>query len=382
VRSSGGAGRRQRKVRRSPHLVFYWRRGVLLLHNYATRRSAPATPLVCELLNCCHAWRRPAEIEQAIGVALVSGLAALIDRLVSLSFLEASDRTRDPREQAMSALTEWNPEAGFFHTATRDVPFSPPRRARRHAREKAASTRVPPPVKRYKHARRIDLPPANRVGEFAGVLRTRRTWRRYSTRGLRLDELSTLLALTAGVQHWVHLGSRRIPLKTSPSGGARHAIECYVVSRNVHGLASGIYHYAADRHSLERLGGAVPLARMQAYVPGSGYFAKAAVMIFFTAVFERIFWRYPYSRAYRAALVEAGHVCQTFCLTATWLGLAPYCVMGLADSLVERDLGLDGITEAVLYCAGAGRPPRGASSAPLTRGTLDIRPNPFLLQEP
>ena len=98
-------------------------------------------------------------------------------------------------------------------------------------------------------------------------------------------------------------------------------------------------------------------------------------MVFFTAVFARQLWRYTYSRAYRAALIEAGHVCQTFLLTATSLGLAPYCVMGLADTLIESDLGIDGITESVLYCAGVGRPPRGTTWAPLARGTLTVRPN-------
>jgi SagB-type dehydrogenase family enzyme len=98
-------------------------------------------------------------------------------------------------------------------------------------------------------------------------------------------------------------------------------------------------------------------------------------MVFFTAVFQRQTWRYSYSRAYRAALIEAGHVCQNLCLTATWLGLAPFSVMGLADSVIEADLGIDGISESVLYCAGVGRPPRGASWAPLARGTLKTRPN-------
>jgi SagB-type dehydrogenase family enzyme len=107
---------------------------------------------------------------------------------------------------------------------------------------------------------------------------------------------------------------------------------------------------------------------MREYVPGSGYFANASAMVFFTAIFERILWRYPYARAYRAALIESGHVCQTFCLTATRLGLAPFCVMALADSLIEHDLGIDGIRESVLYAAGVGRPPRGTSWAPLPKG--------------
>ena len=157
--------------------------------------------------------------------------------------------------------------------------------------------------------------------------------------------------------------------------GARHPIEAYVVVRDVEGLRQGIYHYAADRHALERIGRPVSADRMRAYLPNSGYFADASVMVFFTAVYERIMWRYPYPRAYRAALVEAGHVCQTFCLAATWLDLAPYCIMGLADSLIESDLGIDGITESVLYAAGVGRRPGRSAWAPLQRGTLPRTPN-------
>ncbi len=62
------------------------------------------------------------------------------------------------------------------------------------------------------------------------------------------------------------------------------------------------------------------------------------------------------ARSYRTVLLDAGHLCQTFCLTATWLGLAPFCTMALADSLIERDIDVDGITESVLYAAGVGWP--------------------------
>jgi SagB-type dehydrogenase family enzyme len=148
------------------------------------------------------------------------------------------------------------------------------------------------------------------------------------------------------------------------------------VVRDVTSVKAGIYHYDAARHALTRIGKAVSIARMRAYVPGSGYFANASAMVFFTSVFARILWRYPYARAYRAALIECGHVCQTFLLAATRLGLAPFSVMALADTLIERDLGIDGISESVLYGAGVGRPPRGLAWAPLPRGTAPrLRPN-------
>jgi hypothetical protein len=55
-------------------------------------------------------------------------------------------------------------------------------------------------------------------------------------------------------------------------------------------------------------------------------------------------------------MLDAGHLCQTFCLVATWLGLAPFCTAALKDTLIEKDLGIDGICESVLYVAGVGLP--------------------------
>jgi SagB-type dehydrogenase family enzyme len=363
------------KFRRSPHLVVYWRNGSLRIVNYAVRATSTANPLICELLDFCGEWRSLADIDRGLSLGSSPLVPALLARLVSLSLLVRSDRPADSRVTAMDSFGSWNPEAGLFHTATKDVQFWSPSRTKRHARA-AGRAPMPPPVKRYPGAKTVGLPDAATATPFAEVLLARRTSRRFSSVPVTIADLSTILALSAGVQQWANTDAGEVPLKTAPSGGARHPIECYVVVRAVAGLKPAIYHYRADRHVLERIRGAVSLDRMRAYVPHSGYFADASAMIFFTAAFERQLWRYPYARAYRAALIEAGHVCQTFLLTATSLGLASYCVLGLADSLIEGDLGLDGVTESVVYCAGVGRPPRGTPSAPLTRGRLSVRPNP------
>ena len=65
-----------------------------------------------------------------------------------------------------------------------------------------------------------------------------------------------------------------------------------------------------------------------------------------------------------AVLAESGHLCQTFCLVATWLGLAPFCTMALADSRIERDLEIDGVSESIIYAAGVGSRPKGVEWAP------------------
>jgi SagB-type dehydrogenase family enzyme len=370
--------RRATRFRRSPHLVGYWRSGSFSFINFATRGTSQASSLIFEILDLCGEWRTLRQIEAAIPAARSPRLAELLALLVDRSLLQASDRRVDPRVAAMHGLDPWNPEAGFFHTATRDTNFVSPARARRLARFGPADTRMPATVKRYRGAPQRILPRPAASGEFTDVLVARRTSRRYSSVPVTLGDLSSVLGLAAGIQQWASTPSGEVALKTSPSGGARHSVECYVVARAVNGLRAGIYHYRPDRHVLERIGGAVPIERMRLYVPGSEYFASASAMVFFTAIFERELWRYPYARAYRAIIAEAGHVCQTFLLTATSLALASYCVMGIADSIVESDLGIDGITESVLYCAGVARPPRGTVAATLPRGSVKTRPNPYL----
>jgi SagB-type dehydrogenase family enzyme len=361
------------KVRRSSHLVAYWRNGSLLARNYATGQVVQVTPFICQLLDSCEDWTTLEEVAARLQVPSPADVRRLVSHLVAVDLLDVAGRSQRPSSRAMAKLDAWNPVAGFFHTSTKDVRILP---AQKSEGVQAPRGRMPPVVKRYlRKTPSIELPKPMDEGEFPRVLRSRRTWRRFSTNPIARSDLATLLGLTSGVQHWVTSAGQRLALKTSPSGGARHSIETYIVIRDVEGVRPGIYHYAPDRHALEKIRGPVSVKRMREYLPNSGYFAAGSAMVFFTTIFERILWRYPYSRAYRAALVEAGHLCQTFCLTATWLGLAPYCVMGLADSLIECDLGIDGITESVLYCAGVGRPPAGTAWAPLPRGSLQVRKN-------
>ncbi len=368
--------RRAVRFRRAPHLVLYWRNDSFVARNYATNDIAPVDSFVCTVLDFCAEWKTLDDIRRAIGDS--PWLTRLLRVLAARSLLQLSDRPHDPRVNAMTALDPWNPEAGFFHAATKDVRYWSAAESARRAAETARESPMPSPLKRYRGAATINLPRLNRDGEFASVVLARRTWRRFSGKPIGLNELATVLGLSGGVQYWVDVGPRELPFKTSPSGGARHPIELYVVARDVTGLRPGLYHYASGRHALERIGAPPASARLRSYVPGSGYFAKASALVFFTAVLKRQLWRYPYSRAYRASLIEAGHVCQTFCLAGTALNLATFSVMALADSRIESDLGIDGIAETVLYAAGLGRRPARSSWAPTPKGELPIRPNRFL----
>jgi SagB-type dehydrogenase family enzyme len=365
----------QPRFRRSPFLVAYWKDTRLLVHNYASGRVVQLAPHLWPTLHACDGWRSIEYIARQLRTG-VGEARALVSILTALSLLQRSDAPPDPRDAAMTLLAEWNPAAGLFHSATKQVRFIGPAAASAMATRRARARPMPPAVKRLRGAATVSLPAPDYAGAFPEILLSRRTWRRFGAAPVSRQDLATTLALAVGVQQWVPTTFGRLPLKTSPSGGARHPIEAYVCVRRVAGLAAGLYHYAADAHRLERIRRGDMTARLREWMPHSGYFANAAFVVVLTAVLERQVWRYPYARAYRAALAEAGHVCQTFCLAATWRGLAPFCLMGLDDALIERDLGIDGVGETVLYVAGAGSRPRGTAWAPRARGSLSARRNP------
>ncbi|MFQ5664684.1 MAG: SagB family peptide dehydrogenase [Terriglobia bacterium] len=354
--------------RRSPHLVCYWTGGELIFENYATGVRTATDPIACQILNIFDRWRPLEELADHLNFFPPSSLRKAVTVLARHSLLERSDRPPTPTERAMESWrrVHWNPAAGFLHFSTKDIPYATDLQAtERLLRRQAKTWPMPAGAKRYPKARKVPLPKPHTDGQFAEVLLARRTWRRFSRRPIGLSALGTLLGLTWGVQHWLPLpGQGRVALKTSPSGGARHAIEVYVLPLHVRGLPRGLYHYAADTHRLELVKRPASSRQVARYLPGQGWYGSAAALLLMTAVFPRAQWRYQSARAYRAVLIEAGHLCQTFCLVATWLGLAPFCSMALADSHIEKDLGVDGVTESVLYAAGVGTKPRGVDWAP------------------
>jgi SagB-type dehydrogenase family enzyme len=355
------ANAKQVLFRRSPFLVSYWNESELIFENYATGEGAMAAPIATEVLNFFSRWLPAGALFRRLPQYSPSSLRAAINELARHSLLQRSDRKPQAFERAMVAWKDWNPAAGFFHFTGRDLPFEADLvRMGRYMKGLTQEKAMPVPEKHYPRAAQTILPPPRVEGEFTRVLTTRRTWRRFAPGKLALADFATLLGLTWGVREWVAVPPLgRFAVKTSPSGGALHPIEAYVVARDVEGISPGIYHYDATRHRLELLRRGATLKQMSDYVIGQRWFSEAAAFVFMTGVFTRTQWKYRYPRAYRVVLAEAGHLCQTFCLVATWLGLAPFCTMAMADSKIDRDLGIDGVTEGVLYVAGVGKRPEG-----------------------
>lgn len=353
-----------RQYRRSPHIVSYWVDGQLVFHNYATGIRASGTALTIGLLDYFDTWRPALPLVERSTLPGPT-LRAALRKLVSCSLLQVSGRRPPPLERAMDQWATWNPAAGFFHFSTKDLPFE---EGEAHAQDflsrRIATLPVPPSTKTYRHRPSIALPAFSAPHGFSRILLARRTWRRFGRQPLSLGALSALMKLTFGAQKFMNLGAAGTAmLRTSPSAGARNPLEAYVVVRHVSGLSPGVYHYAPVEHRLVKIRSG-SRSTIERHLPGQSWYGQASLLVLITAVFARTEWKYPSARAYRDVLLEAGHFCQTFCLVATALSLAPFCTAALADSVIERDLGLDGVTESVVYACGVGPRPSGVKWAP------------------
>jgi len=190
----------------------------------------------------------------------------------------------------------------------------------------------------------VRLPePAPVRGSLDRLVGARRSTREYADAPLQLAQLSTLLRTSYGATG--SLG--RQPLRAVPSGGALYPLELYVAAQRVEELERALYHYDPLRGVLEHVR---PLEsdELEGLTPYDDLLLPSAAVTMISAVFWRSRFKYG-QRAYRFALLEAGHVAQSFLLAATALRLASCPVGGFYDRRVDAFLGIDGLYEASLY---------------------------------
>jgi SagB-type dehydrogenase family enzyme len=346
-------------------VVAYWRGAELVVENYLRRVRVSADLENATILQFFSEWRPPKAIYTALPQFERADVDAVVREFVRLGFLlreGSQEARRDTRVE--KTWGPWLPAAGLLHFSSQDMEYLVGPESTRWLLKLAREHPAPALVKHYRGARQIELPAPDCGGDLARTLLARRTWRRFHSRRLSMAHLATLLWLTWGVQAWLEAPIGRLALKTSPSGGARHPIEVYVLARRVEGLRPGLYHYAPDTHRLEFLRRGASSRQISAYVGGQNWFGGAAAVMLMTAVFRRTMWKYRDAGTYRTICIEAGHLGQTFCLIAESLDLAPFCTQALSDSRIEKDLGIDGVAESVLYVVGVGTRLPGLDWAP------------------
>jgi putative peptide maturation dehydrogenase len=299
---------------------------------------------------------------------------------------QSDDRLRELRraDEVLSS-SQWNVYAALYHFVTKwhdvdvnlpDKPLNPDELQA----ETAAFVRAygPPPSHFHSAADPLavtPLPLIEREGGLWETLAQRRTTRAFAPGPLSAEELSLVLRYTFGCRGYSRVADGiAILSKTSPSGGALHPTEVYVLVRDVEGVEPGLYHYGAERHELELLVRLAPdesgsLATELA--SGQPFVRDAPALFLLTTRFYRSFWKYRrHQRAYAVLLMDAAHLAQTFYLVCAELGLGAFVTAAVNGTNIEERLGLDPFTEGALAMCGCGRP--------AARGELDAEFEPYV----
>lgn len=274
----------------------------------------------------------------------------------------------------------WHGLASAWHAASRWDGIDAAGEVQEAGLHDAAGLRTaygaPPPMlhDRGNAQARIALAGSERMA-FDEILDARTTCRNFDTdKRLPLAQLAWVLERTFGTRGQVHgADDFDVLKKTSPSGGALHPTECYLIVRKVEGLQPGLYHYRAGDHALQPLplDEALVLADAGRHasaqgknaldflawiaVGGQQWFADAPVLCVLAPRFERNFWKYRnHPKAYRVCILDIGHLSQTLLLSATEQGLGSYITAAINEADIERAFGLIPWIDGPLAVCGIG----------------------------
>jgi SagB-type dehydrogenase family enzyme len=190
--------------------------------------------------------------------------------------------------------------------------------------------------------------------------RERLTSRSFNGKQVSLKDFSTILFVSFGLFHgeWEELNRKDLKSlgirKAHPSGGGLHPVEAYVMVFNVQDIPPGIYHYNVQHHHLNKIAEACEYRDLKNLVCGQFFGDGIAFGVFLTAHFDKVWHKYVHSRSFKDVFLDAGHVSQTFLLTATALDLLTWETAWFKDGDVATLLKVNGISIAPLFFLGVG----------------------------
>ena len=366
------------KMRRSPHIMMYFRRGRLIVENYIMRRSFQIDLDALMLLRYFSTWKTASQATQSLSGYTTESIFRSIESLRDCGLLITKGSDQDKLERNFGKEWLWPTASRYYHFSTKiDEPHNTIEEIKQYYVKYLKEGKQPPIYKSYLGRPKIRLlkgSPAE--APFFGTLRRRRTTRELSGKPISFNDMSKLAYYTWGrISTYETREFGELLHKTSPSAGARHPIETYAIVNNVDGIDPGIYHYSVRDNSLELLKAGDFRDRCVTLTAGHSWTRDASVLFIMTAVVARTAWKYRIPRVYRAFLLDAGHLSQSFLLIGTALGLGVFSIGVIRDDLIEKELNLDGISETVIFVVGVGQPIKSRQGQ--GKGVLRDQSNPL-----
>ncbi|HET7221762.1 MAG TPA: putative peptide maturation dehydrogenase [Rhodanobacteraceae bacterium] len=273
----------------------------------------------------------------------------------SQRFAQADDAVRTVHWRGLSAIAH-------RHTRWRDVDTEEAERLFSETSPQTFLERLGPalPVvpERAPAASRLPLEQPS-PSPLDALMDRRVTCRNYDPAPLSFDAFSAALYRAFGARAVSdYAPGVQLLKKGVPSAGGVHATEAYLLVQRVERVPPGLYHYHPVVHALEPLREmdaetAASLARR--FVAAQAYYAGAPLQIALVSRFERNFWKYRnHAKAYRAVILDAGHLSQAMYLAATELNLGAFITAAINEVEIEQAFGLEPMAEGPLAVCGFG----------------------------
>lgn len=298
------------------------------------------------------------------GTLAASATAAAVEKLLEKGLLVTEGSEADARDMKLREV-HWRPAAAVMHYASRwsgvDTEDSANRFVENFEGEFLDRLGPAPAVvlERADRDQRLPLPPPAATA-FDDLLGRRVTCRNFAReRTLPRAHFSAVLYRAFGARALNdYAPGFQVMKKAAPSAGALHPTEAYVLVQHVEGIDVGLYHYHPVDHALEPMHALTPdaaAALARRCVASQAYFVDAHAIVFATSRLRRQSWKYRnHAKAYRALILDIGHLSQTLYLAATELGLGAFITAAINEVDIEQALGLDPLEEAPLAVSGFG----------------------------
>ena len=199
--------------------------------------------------------------------------------------------------------------------------------------------------KQYSRLRNIFLPEFPvRKDNLRDFLVKRKSFRRFSGKPIRLEQLSEILYYSAGSVRESD-GKFHFPY---PSAGGKYPIEIYPLVLYGDELKIGLYHYSPTEHALDILLTPLKKEDTSSIWMSQKWFRKASVILILTAVYHRTTDKYG-NRGIPFLFIEVGHIGQNIYLLAQSLGIGCCAIGQFKEKQLCRLLDINPFEEYPIY---------------------------------
>jgi len=348
--------------RLSNTIILYPEKGKFFVYNFLLKRSIDISINEISLLRIFSEGRKDGKWidEDCIYESFLienEGSKNSFLKLVKAGVVIVEGSENDLLDLRYLSFWKWKFVTGSYHFSLKDTSFYSGDAEKKMAEafeKKNNALGVEAPIlywenkNEYVNIQYFDKPTSD--DEILNLMSRRRTIRKFD-REMAISDKDLLNIIYSGLGitgfKTVDYGGT-MPLKMTPSGGARNPYDAYVMCLNVTDIPRGLYHYSPTEHSFGLVKESLVVLPSE-ILGNQSWIDSAPAIIFLVANINRTMWKYEHHSGYKVMLIEAGHIAQNMILFAVSRGLNGSPTAAIHDGNFHKLIPLDKISQSCIY---------------------------------